>query len=180
MTTTMIDWKHFTNDFTVDMMTAVFLGAIIMYIALIAFTRIFGLKSFSKMTGFDFINTIAIGNIFAMAIGTGDPKILIGIVIIGLLYLFNYLITYIQYKSNTAQKVLDNKPVLLMRNGELLKENIEQCKVTIDEIRGKLREANVLELSQVRAMVLETTGDVSVLHTKDDDVEVEDFLLADL
>lgn len=29
---------------------------------------------------------------------------------------------------------------------------------------GKLREANVLDLSQVRAVILETTGDVSVLH----------------
>ena len=29
---------------------------------------------------------------------------------------------------------------------------------------AKLREANVLDISEVRAVVLETTGDISVLH----------------
>ena len=32
------------------------------------------------------------------------------------------------------------------------------------DLVAKLREANVLDLKQVRAVVLETTGDVSVLH----------------
>ncbi|MAN59157.1 MAG: hypothetical protein CMC08_04895 [Flavobacteriaceae bacterium] len=174
-----MNWEYFTSDLDVPTLGSVFAGTLLIYVALIAYTRIFGLKSFSKMTGFDFINTIAVGNLFAMSIGTGNPKLFMGAIIIGLLYFLNYLISIVIFKKDTAQQILDNSPILLMRDGELMEENIKRCKVSKDELRGKLREANVLRLSQVRAVVLETTGDVSVLHTTDD-TELEDFIMADV
>jgi uncharacterized membrane protein YcaP (DUF421 family) len=54
---------------------------------------------------------------------------------------------------------------------------LKKARVTEADLRSKLREANVLELSQVRAVIFECTGDIAVLHTKDEDVEVEDWLL---
>lgn len=171
-----MNWEYFNKDFTLDTLWSVLIGTVIIYIVIILYTRIFGLKSFSKMTGFDFINTVAIGNLLAMSIGTGSPKLLLGIVIIGILYFLNYLISLIQFKSKTAQKALDNSPVLLMIGEKILEENMKKCRITKDELRGKLREANVIRLSQVKAVILETTGDVSVLHS-DKDIEIEDFLL---
>ena len=37
-------------------------------------------------------------------------------------------------------------------------------RVEEDDLIAKLREANVCDLSDVRAVVLETTGDITVLH----------------
>lgn len=42
--------------------------------------------------------------------------------------------------------------------------SLRKARMTVEDLRGKLREANVLERAEVRAVVLETTGDVSVLH----------------
>ena len=42
---------------------------------------------------------------------------------------------------------------------------------------AKLREANVIDFSQVKAVVLESTGDISVLHTSNDDIELNNDLL---
>ncbi|MAP55714.1 YetF domain-containing protein [Altibacter sp.] len=174
-----MNWEYFTKDLSWDSLASVLIGTLLLYGALILYTRFFGLKSFSKMTGFDFITTIAIGNLFAMSIGTGNPKLVVGGVLIGLLYFMNYLISLLQFKSNAAQSVLDNSPILLMRNGAFLEENLKRCKVTKDELRGKLREANVIRLEQAKAVILETTGDVSVLHT-DQEMDVESFLLEDV
>jgi len=165
---------YFTED--IGQIPEIIIGTLAVYIAVTIFTRVFGLKSFSKMTGFDFVNTVAIGNVFAMTIATSNPKLLLGIALIGLLYLANYLMSLLRFKSKASRKHLDNNPVLIMKNGKLMTENIKKVKITEDEIRGKLREANVLRLSQVKAMILETTGDISVLHT-DDDTEIEDYLL---
>jgi len=174
-----MNWDYFNKDLTLDTFWAVLLGTVIIYAALIVYTRIFGLKSFSKMTGFDFINTIAIGNLFAMSIGTGSPKLLMGAIIIGVLYIMNYLISLFQFKSDKVQQALDNSPVLLMIGETILEENMKKCKITNDELRGKLREANVIRLSQVKAVILETTGGVSVLHS-DAEIDVEEFLLEDV
>ena len=47
--------------------------------------------------------------------------------------------------------------------------------MTRSDVLAKLREANVLAMTDVRAVVLETTGDISVLHG---DAQVDDILLA--
>lgn len=174
-----MNWEYFTKDLDWSTFQSVLIGAVIIYTALIIYTRIFGLKSFSKMTGFDFINTIAIGNIFAMSIGTGSPKLFMGAIIVGLLYGINYLISLVLFKSDTAQNIIDNSPILLMKDGKIIEDALKKTKVTKDELRGKLREANVIELNQVKAVILETTGDVSVLHSTKD-VEIDSFLLDDV
>ncbi|WP_194852041.1 DUF421 domain-containing protein [Nonlabens antarcticus] len=172
-----IDWKHFTDK--IEIMPEVIVGTIILYVLIIIYTRIFGLKSFSKMTGFDFLNTLAIGNLLAMSAATSSPSLFVGALLIGLLYLLNYLVTLATFKSKTAREIMDNSPILLMRDGKVLQENLDKTKVTADELRGKLREANVIRLHEVRAVVLETTGDISVLHTSGDE-QMEDFIMKDV
>ena len=70
--------------------------------------------------------------------------------------------------------VVDNAPVLLMRDGEFLSGALSSERVTRSDVVAKLREANVLQLASVRAVVLETTGDISVLHG---DVPIDSALL---
>lgn len=53
-----------------------------------------------------------------------------------------------------------------MRGSEILDDNLKEAEVTHDDLRAKLREANVTQLSQVKAVVMESTGDVSVLHNR--------------
>ena len=60
--------------------------------------------------------------------------------------------------------VTDNDPLLIMRDGEILHDNLRRSGMTTGDLIGKLREANALEFSQIRAVVFEPTGDVSVLH----------------
>lgn len=40
--------------------------------------------------------------------------------------------------------------------------------MTVSDLHGKLREANVFNLDQVKCVIAETTGDVSVLHSDTD------------
>ena len=62
----------------------------------------------------------------------------------------------------------------------ILHENLKKARVTESDLRSKLREANVLDLSQVRAVIFEATGDISVLHTSEEDRELEDWLTKDV
>ncbi|WP_311199201.1 YetF domain-containing protein [Leisingera caerulea] len=51
-----------------------------------------------------------------------------------------------------------------MRDGVILEAALTATRVAESDLIAKLREANVKDLSQVSAVVLETTGDISVLH----------------
>jgi uncharacterized membrane protein YcaP (DUF421 family) len=59
---------------------------------------------------------------------------------------------------------MQNTPVILMRNGKIIDDALKETRVARSDLLAKLREANVLNLDEVRAVVLETTGDISVLH----------------
>ena len=155
---------------------AIVLTAIGIYIATILFTRLAGKRSFSKMSSFDFAMTVAIGSIIATTVLSKSVSLLQGIVGLAAVYLLQISVAMVR-RFKIVQKMIDNEPLLLMDGEEILHNNLRKARVTEADLRSKLREANVLELSQIRAVIFECTGDIAVLHTKDEDVKVEDWLL---
>lgn len=127
--------------------------------------RIVGLRSLSKMTSFDFVMTVALGSLVAGAAQasewTGFAQAMLAMT--GL-FLLQWGAARLRKDSDVAEELMQNEPVLLMRNGELIPTALKRTRVAESDLRAKLREANVLDYSDVRAVVLETTGDVSVLH----------------
>ncbi len=81
-----------------------------------------------------------------------------------LLFVVQYSTARLRRVSPTFSRVVQNEPVVLMRDGQILEEALAETRVARGDLIAKLREANVLDLSEVRAVVLETTGDISVLH----------------
>ena len=137
--------------------------------------RFYGLRSFAKMSATDTAVTIAMGAVLSAHIMTTDNSIVKTAVVIFVLIGFQYLYSYFNKHNDSFTQVVKNQPILLMKNGKILEDNLAQTEVSIEDIRAKLREANVIKLSQVLAVVLETTGDVSVLHSEKD--SLDDFLL---
>ena len=55
------------------------LSGVGIYLALMLFTRLLGLRSFSKMSSFDFAVTVALGTVLAATLLTPDPSLVQGI-----------------------------------------------------------------------------------------------------
>lgn len=117
------------------------------------------------MTNFDFVMTVAMGSLLAGASQSTDwpPFIQTISAMVGLFFV-QWLAARLRKASATFEAAIENTPVLLMRDGQIIDAAMRQTRVGRDDLFAKLREANVLDLSEVRAVVLETTGDVSVLH----------------
>ena len=131
----------------------------------IVLVRINGLRSFSKMTNFDFVMTVAIGSSLAGASQSSTwPAFVQILMAMAALFIVQYTAARLRRASDSIDTLIQNKPVLLMHNGIILYDALKSTRVAKDDLIAKLREANVLDFSQVRAVVLETTGDISVLH----------------
>ena len=155
---------------------AIVLTAMGIYFATILFTRLAGKRSFSKMSSFDFAMTVAIGSIIATTVLSNTVSLVQGVVGLAAVYTLQIAIAVLR-RFEIIQKLIDNQPMLLMDGEKILHENLRKARVTEEDLLSRLREANVLELSQVRAVIFECTGDISVLHTQDKNVSVEDWLL---
>lgn len=158
----MIDWSWITTSPTA--VSTIVFKAILIYTALIFLTRLSGLRSFSKMSSFDFVITVSMGTILGSTVLTEDPALLQAIVGLATLYAIQYGVSWARRHGQLVGKVVDNEPLLLMAGSEILTDNLTRARVTRGDLYAKLREANVLDLSQVRAVVFESTGELSVLH----------------
>lgn len=126
--------------------------------------RLNGLRSLSKMTSFDFVMTIALGSLVASASQstswlefTQPLGAMLG------LFLAQWAMARLRQRWSSFD-ALQNRPAILMLDGEVLHDALKRTRVAESDLLAKLREANVLDIAQVRAVILETTGDVSVLH----------------
>lgn len=170
----MEDWFKFSWE----ALGAICLTALGIYITVILMTRLCGKRSFSKMSSFDFAMTVAIGSIIATTILSKTVSLMDGIVGVIAVYLLQLGAAYIR-RNDTVKKIMDNKPLLLMDGPVILDDNLRKGRVAKSDLRAKLREANIVELSEVRAVIFETTGDISVLH-KSHERPIDGFLMEDV
>jgi len=154
----------------------IFLSAIGIYLLVIVLTRLFGKRSFSKMSSFDFAVTIAVGSIIASTLLSSSVTLFDGMVGLATVYVLQWLVAYMR-KFKWFQNAVDNEPLLIMDGQKILYDNLRTAKVTEDDLKAKLREANVIQLSEVRAVIFETTGDIAVLHSADSEKTLEPWLL---
>ena len=131
----------------------------------VVLVRINGLRTFSKMTNFDFVMTVAVGSLLASASQTNNwEAFLQAMIAMATLFLVQSVTARMRRQSDTIEAVMQNTPVILMRNGQIIESALAETRVARSDLMAKLREANVLDIQQVKAVVLETTGDISVLH----------------
>jgi len=154
------------------------IGSILIFLIIILLTRIIGLRSFAKFTVYDFAFTIAIGSIISSTL-TSSTSLVHGSVAIASLLFLTLIISKLQKKFSGLSAAISNKPLLLMKGSQILEENLKHARIEKSQLIAKLREANVTRLNQVQAVVLESTGDISVLHQSPNSENhfVDDFLL---
>jgi uncharacterized membrane protein YcaP (DUF421 family) len=140
----------------------ILLSGLLMVVAVVAIIRLIGLRSLSKMSSFDFAVTVAIGSI----LGSTSRR--------------TRRSARARWRScrcswcsgsspssgagRSGAKVVDNRPILLVRDGRFIDDALDEARVTRSDVYAKMRQANVHSMSEVLAVVLETTGDISVLY----------------
>jgi len=146
---------------------------------IIIITRVFGLRTFAKMSSFDFASTIAVGSVLAAIILNKDNSLLKGAIALTAIIAFQTLFSFLVRRVNFFKKLFTNKPQIIMWNGEILYDKLKECNVGKDDLIAKLREANVHSFSEVKAVIFESTGDVSVIHNNENrDIDMQ--LLTDV
>lgn len=145
---------------------------LIIFFGIIIAIKINGIRSLAKLSSHDFIVTIAIGSILGATVTQKDPSLLQGFLAIALLLAFQSAFSL--WRIYRKKNALENEPILLMSGSEILYSNLKATRITENDLLAKLREANVLNIKDVKAVVFEQTGDISVLHG---DKEIDSKLL---
>lgn len=153
-------WSQLGSSWNTVVMVVI--STVAVYLALILFSRIAGLRSFAEMTNFDLAATVIFGSMAATTAVSTSTSLLQGVVALAVLFTAQALIAYVR-RLKRVERAVDNRPLLLMDGTEVLTDNLARARMTDDDLRSKLRIAGVGRVEQVAAVVLETTGTISVL-----------------
>lgn len=136
--------------------------ALVSAVILFLLTKLMGNKQVSQMNMFDYIVGITIGSIAAeMATELESPlQPAVAMVVYALLAL---LITLLTSKSLAARRVLTGKPLVLMDNGIIYRQNLKRAKMDLSEFLMYCRIGGYFDLHQIQTAVLEHNGTVTFL-----------------
>lgn len=143
----------------------------------IILVHLVGTRTLSKMTAFDFLVTLATGSLLATAAACARWSSFVqAVAAITTLIGAQYVLAIIRRRSSSVRRLIENEPLLLMRDGRFLDHALRHARVSRGEIIAKLREADIAGIEKVTAVVLETTGDISINKVD----AVDDEILADV
>ncbi len=158
----------------------VLVSTVICYAGVTIFVFISGLRSFSKMSSTEFVTTVAVGSLTATIIVSPTPSVIVGLCVLASVFLVKWAAALARSRTDIANRVPDNRPRYLRYGDEIPRETLNEVNVSLSEMHAKLPEANVWSYEQLVAAVLETTGDVSVLHRTLDDATPSPEIFADM
>jgi len=86
-----------------------------------------------------------------------------GAILVGTIVGWNALIDWLNFRIPALQDWLEAPPLLLVQNGRVLHRNLKHEFVTEEELKSKLREKGVKDVSEVEQAHMESDGSVSVV-----------------
>lgn len=138
-------------------------GAVV-YAFVFILLRLVGKKQIGQLSPFDLVLLLIISEGVSNSLLGGENSLLGGMVCAATLVALNYGTDLLAFQSARAERVIEGKPVVLIREGRLNKASMEKQKISRGELFGTLREHGVEFLDQVKWGVLETNGKVSVIR----------------
>lgn len=137
--------------------------SLVAYSSLIAFLRITGKRSLSKLNAFDLVVTIALGSTLSTVILSRQVPLLDGLLAFVMLLGAQYVVAYASMRSGRFQRLVKSQPVLVFYRGQFQESALRQERLNEHEVLAAVREQGFASLDEVDAVVLETAGDISVV-----------------
>ncbi len=136
---------------------------ILAYVGLVALLRVSGKRTLAKMNAFDLVVTVALGSILATILLSRDVSLAEGMLAFVVLIALQYVIAWLSVRSAAVGRLVKSEPTLLLYRGAFLPGALRRERVTEGEVRAAIRGSGIASLGDVRAVVLETDGSLSVV-----------------
>ncbi|KEO75357.1 DUF421 domain-containing protein [Anditalea andensis] len=140
-----------------------FIITVLAYFSLILMLRLSGKRTLSKMNAFDFTVTVALGSTLAAVSLNKEIPLADGALALGLLISLQFFITWLSVRINFVKSIITSTPSLILYKGEMLDRALRRERITSEEVLAKAREQGYSALIEIDAMILETTGEITIV-----------------
>ena len=162
-----VDW-HSTFVPSVPLLETVLRGSI-MYLALFFLMRFGFRRQAGTVSLTDLLMIMLLSEASQNALGSQYRAVTDGLLLVLTIAFWDYLLDWLGFRFPRLQRFLRPLPEPLVRNGKLLRRNLQKEMITREELMSQLREQGVKELEEVQLACLEGDGRISVIKCRDAD-----------
>jgi uncharacterized membrane protein YcaP (DUF421 family) len=139
------------------------LRAALVYLVLFLILRVSGKRTLKETTPFGAVLLFLIGSAVADAMKDEDRSITNGFLIVTTLVLMHIIFSKIKWMSRRGEKLLDDVPTILVKDGELLEERMKNARVTTNDILASGRKEKLKEINDIKYAILEVDGSICII-----------------
>lgn len=150
----------------VPLLETVLRGTII-YLALFFLMRFLFRRQAGTVSLTDLLLMLLISEASQNAMASGHRSVTDGLVLVLTISFWDYLLDWLAFRSSRLRPFLRPPPLPLVRNGQLLRRNLQKELVSREELMSQLREQGIEDPSEVRIAYLEGDGRISIIKFKE-------------
>lgn len=133
------------------------------YVGLVFLLRVYGKRSLSQFSAFDFVVTVALGSTLATILLSRDVVLVEGLLALGLLLSLQFVVTWLSVRLRIVGRLVKSEPRLVYYGECFLQNAMRDERLTEGELRSAVRSQGVANFEEVEAIVLETDGKMTVI-----------------
>lgn len=143
------------------------LRATVMFFALYVLVRLMGKRELAQMTPFELIVLVVFGDLIQQGVTHNDFSLTGAILAVSTMAFWALVLSWLTYYFRKAEKLLDGEPRVIVRDGQIIKENLRGDRLTRAEILSEMRLAGIAHLRDVAWAILEPRGKMSFIQRRE-------------
>ena len=125
--------------------------------------RAAGKRELAEMTPFELILLMVMGDLIQQGVTQEDMSVTGAAMSVSTMMLWALALSYIAFRSRRAAGVLESRPAIVIRDGEIDREMLRIQRLTIDEVLDGARNDGIASIDDVRWAIIESDGKLSFI-----------------
>jgi len=138
--------------------------ASVMFVLVYGLLRLLGKRELGQMSPFEFVTLIVMGDLIQQGVTHQDFSLTGATLAICTFAAWSLAMSVISHRFPKARRRLRSAPMVLVRDGTFIGENLDRERIDHDEFGTQLRLAGVASLDQVAWAILEPEGKISFIR----------------
>lgn len=143
----------------------------LVYMFLVVAVRAAGRRELAQLNSFDLVVLMMLANTVQNATIGNDNSMAGGLIGVSALLAVNWVVVRVLYRYPIVDRLLEGGPVELIRDGRVLRRQLEREVITEEELMEAVRKQGLRDAADVDRAVLETGGTISVVPRRPTRVE---------